>query len=164
MFLIMESRTSKRRSRSPERPNFTPSGILKRYEDAQLALKYTEPLESAPPSYQWRVFVYQDEDLVSEFDLFEKNYYLVGSTEGICNITEEGTEGQHAVFQFRRRHGKVRLYLIDLETQTGTFLNYKRIESSRFYEVISKDIVKFGDCGKEYVLIKGKKLKSRSPN
>lgn len=35
----------------------------------------------------------------------------------------------------------------------GTFLNGEKVESSRFYELLEKDVIKFGYSSREYVLL-----------
>lgn len=69
---------------------------------------------------------------------------------------------QHAVLQFRyteRRNefgdklGKVKPYLIDLESANGTTLNDKKIGGSRYLELRDKDMIKFGDSTREYVIM-----------
>ncbi|EHB18721.1 Smad nuclear-interacting protein 1 [Heterocephalus glaber] len=64
---------------------------------------------------------------------------------------------QHAVFQCRLvkyTHAdgtvgrRVKPYIIDLGSGNGTFLNNKRTEPQRYYELKQKDVLKFG----EYVL------------
>ena len=52
----------------------------------------------------------------------------------------------------------VRPYLLDLESTNGTFLNGKRIDGARYYELYDEDVIKFGTCPREYVLMKGKPL------
>ncbi len=47
-------------------------------------------------------------------------------------------------------------YLMDLETVNGTFINGERIEASRFYELMEKDVIKFGLSSREYVLMHDK--------
>ncbi|CAI5477287.1 unnamed protein product [Closterium sp. Yama58-4] len=47
----------------------------------------------------------------------------------------------------------VRPYLMDLGSTNGTFLNGSRIESQRYYELMEKDTVKFGNSSREYVLL-----------
>lgn len=46
-----------------------------------------------------------------------------------------------------------RPYLIDLETETGTFINAERIESNVYVELHPKDIFQCGDSSREYVLL-----------
>ncbi|CAL4138214.1 unnamed protein product, partial [Meganyctiphanes norvegica] len=47
----------------------------------------------------------------------------------------------------------VKPYILDLESANGTFLNNKRIEARRYYEMKEKDVVKFGYSSREYVLL-----------
>lgn len=55
---------------------------------------------------------------------------------------EDGTQGK-----------RVRLYLIDLDSANGTFLNNKRIDPRKYYELMEKDVIKFGFSTREYVLL-----------
>jgi len=43
---------------------------------------------------------------------------------------------------------------MDLETEHGTILNEERIEGSRYIQLLSKDVIKFGKSEREYVLLK----------
>lgn len=42
---------------------------------------------------------------------------------------------------------------MDLESANGTFLNEKRLEACRYYELLEKDLVKFGASTREYILM-----------
>ena len=53
-----------------------------------------------------------------------------------------------------------RPYIIDLVSANGTFLNGKRIDASRFYELKPKDVLKFGQSSREYVLLHDELAKS----
>jgi smad nuclear-interacting protein 1 len=46
-----------------------------------------------------------------------------------------------------------RPYIIDLESTNGTSLNGDKIEHSRYIELMEKDVLKFGDSTREYVLL-----------
>ena len=48
---------------------------------------------------------------------------------------------------------RVKPYIIDLGSGNGTFLNNKRIEPQRYYELKEKDVLKFGFSSREYVLL-----------
>lgn len=48
---------------------------------------------------------------------------------------------------------RVKPYIIDLGSGNGTFLNNKRIEPQRYYELKETDILKFGFSSREYVLL-----------
>lgn len=69
---------------------------------------------------------------------------------------------QHAVIQFRyteKRNeygdkiGKVKPYVIDLESANGTILNDEKIPSSRYLELRDKDMLLFGHSTREYVIM-----------
>ena len=48
---------------------------------------------------------------------------------------------------------KVRPYLIDLNSANGTYINNKKIEASKYVELLEKDVIKFGYSSREYVLL-----------
>lgn len=69
---------------------------------------------------------------------------------------------QHAVLQFRYvekknefgdKEGGVRPYVIDLESANGTKVNGEKIPDRRFVELLSGDVLAFGDSTREYVLL-----------
>jgi smad nuclear-interacting protein 1 len=43
---------------------------------------------------------------------------------------------------------------MDLESRNGTYLDGDKIESSRYYEIKDKDMVKFGHSDREYIFLK----------
>lgn len=64
----------------------------------------------------------------------------------LCRLVEftraDGTPGR-----------RVRPYIIDLGSGNGTYLNNKRIDAQRYYELKEKDVIKFGFSSREYVLL-----------
>ena len=48
----------------------------------------------------------------------------------------------------------VRPYLLDLGATNGTFLNGERLEPQRYYELLEKDMLKFGNSSREYILVR----------
>lgn len=69
---------------------------------------------------------------------------------------------QHAVLQFRHvvkkdewgeKKGGVGLYVLDLDSANGTWLNGERVEGRRYVEVRSKDVLRFGGSEREYVVL-----------
>lgn len=42
---------------------------------------------------------------------------------------------------------------MDLESANGTFLNGKKVEPRKYYELFEKDVLKFGFSSREYVLL-----------
>ena len=55
--------------------------------------------------------------------------------------------------EYGDKRGKVRLYVIDLESANGTWLNGETIDGRRYVEVKSGDMVKFGESAREYVAL-----------
>ena len=69
---------------------------------------------------------------------------------------------QHAVVQFRyvvvknefgEGEGRVRPYVMDLESANGTRVNGGRVPEGRYVEVRSGDVVGFGESEREYVFL-----------
>lgn len=87
------------------------------------------------------------------------------------NLAHESISKQHAVIQYREVEKKkskslepsdiietvVKPYIMDLESTHGTFLNGKRIESGRYYELFPTDLVKFGQSSRDYIFMEDKK-------
>ena len=42
---------------------------------------------------------------------------------------------------------------MDLKSRHGTFLMNDRIESHRYYEILPKDVIKFGVSSREYIVL-----------
>lgn len=53
---------------------------------------------------------------------------------------------------------RTRPYIIDLGSANGTYLNKERIEPQRYFELIEKDILKFGFSSREFVVLNEKSL------
>jgi smad nuclear-interacting protein 1 len=55
--------------------------------------------------------------------------------------------------EYGTKTGKVKPYLIDLDSANGTKLNGKKIAASRYVELIHDDVVAFGESEREYVVM-----------
>ena len=108
----------------------------------------------------------------------KQSVYLFGRDNRVADILLENPSCsmQHAVIQFREKQVtrtlsaeeqtarglfqgyineiEVRPYLMDLESTNKTFLNNSEIEPARYYEVRDKDILRFGESTRDYVLMK----------
>lgn len=70
------------------------------------------------------------------------------------HVKEESVEDQHAVIQHRiNKRGIATIYLIDLDTKEGTYINDERVEPRRYYELMEKDSIRFGKCKDEFILM-----------
>ncbi|KAM3427549.1 hypothetical protein MY4824_009370 [Beauveria thailandica] len=165
------------RGEEPEKPkekaNFGHTGLLAaasnsvtQADGSTVTLKYHEPSEARtpPPRDQWKLYVFKGQDIVDTVDLSARSCWLVGRDMAVIDLPAEhpSISKQHAVIQFRyteRRNefgdkiGKVKPYLIDLESANGTMLNGVRIQDSRYLELRDKDMVQFGQSTREYVVM-----------
>ncbi|KAI0205971.1 SMAD/FHA domain-containing protein [Astrocystis sublimbata] len=156
-----------------EKPNYGNSGALAaasnsiaQTDGSTIVLKYHEPPEARKPSPkdQWKLFVFKGEDVVDTVPLSNRSCWLVGRDMAVVDMAAEhpSVSKQHAVIQFRyieKRNeygdklGKVKPYLLDLESANGTSLNSKAVPQSRYLELREKDMIQFGQSTREYVLM-----------
>ncbi|KAI0438649.1 SMAD/FHA domain-containing protein [Xylaria telfairii] len=156
-----------------EKPNYGSSGTLAaasnsvtQADGSTIVLKYHEPSEARKPSPkdQWKLFVFKGEDIIDTVPLSNRSCWLVGRDMAVVDMAAEhpSVSKQHAVIQFRyieKRNeygdkiGKVKPYLIDLESANGTTLNAKTVPQSRYLELRDKDMIQFGQSTREYVLM-----------
>ncbi|KAK7521542.1 smad nuclear-interacting protein 1 [Phyllosticta citriasiana] len=153
-----------------QKPNFKQTGLLARETNTvagtNVVLKYNEPSDARkpPPRDDWRLFIFKGKDLLHTLELGSRSCWLIGREPAVADLLVEhpSTSKQHAVLQFRYttrtnefgdKSSKVRPYLIDLESSNGTFLNGKKVEATRFVEVMAQDMIKFGQSEREYVLM-----------
>ncbi|PHH87082.1 hypothetical protein CDD83_9332 [Cordyceps sp. RAO-2017] len=135
-------------------------------DGSSTTLKYHEPSEARKPSPrdQWKLFVFKGGDIVDTIDLNLKSCWLVGRDSGVVDVLAEhpSISKQHAVIQFRyteKRNefgdkiGKVKPYLLDLESANGSVLNDDAVPQSRFLELRPKDMILFGHSTREYVVM-----------
>ncbi|EEU46385.1 uncharacterized protein NECHADRAFT_78940 [Fusarium vanettenii 77-13-4] len=156
-----------------EKPNYGTTGVLAaasnsvaQVDGSSITLKYHEPAEARKPSPrdQWRLFVFKGGDIVDTIDLGARSCWLVGREMSVVDLPAEhpSISKQHAVIQFRyteKRNefgdkiGKVKPYLIDLESANGTVLNDEKVPDSRYLELRDKDMMQFGHSTREYVIM-----------
>lgn len=157
-----------------QKPNFNSTGRLAAESNTVqvegtpggIVLKYHEPAEARkPPSKEaWRMYVFKGKDLLETVELGERSCWLVGREHMIVDfpVDHPSCSKQHAVLQFRfvekrneygDRVGKVKPYLLDLESANGSSVNGEAIPAGRYVEVIDKDVIRFGLSSREYVLM-----------
>ncbi|XP_004523719.1 FHA domain-containing protein DDL [Ceratitis capitata] len=149
-----------------DKPNFALSGAL--LEDTNkvngIVVKYAEPPEARKPKRRWRLYPFKGETALPTLHIHRQSCFLVGRDRKVADLAVDhpSCSKQHAALQYRlvsfeRDDGtqgkRVRLYLIDLESANGTFLNNKKIDPRKYYELIEKDVIKFGFSTREYVLL-----------
>jgi smad nuclear-interacting protein 1 len=156
-----------------QKPNLGQTGILAAASNAvaqadgtSIVLKYHEPPEARKPPAKddWKLFVFKGTDIVETIELSTRSCWLIGRELSVVDLAAEhpSISKQHAVIQFRYiektnefgdKLGRVRPYLIDLDSANGTSLNKEEIAPSRYVELRDKDMVQFGHSTREYVLM-----------
>lgn len=147
-----------------EAPNFSLSGALA--EDTctgntrnGVVLKYNEPEDAQMPQHKWLFFVYKNGAEIDKLHLHRQSAFLLGRDRSVAHIPLDhmSCSSQHAVLQYRVRINsgvrRVCPYLLDLESTNGTFLNGKRLDAARFYELQPSDLIRFGGSTREYVIM-----------
>lgn len=161
----------------PEKPkekaNYGNTGLLAaasntvtQVDGSSVTLKYHEPSEARKPSPcdQWKLYIFKGKDLVDTVELSTRSCWLIGRENSVADLAAEhpSISKQHAVIQFRyteKRNefgdkiGKVKPYLIDLESANGTMLNNAKVADSCYLELRDKDLLQFGRSTREYVLM-----------
>lgn len=142
------------------------SNSVAQADGTSIVLKYHEPAEARkpPPSDHWKLFVFKGGDIIDTIDLSARSCWLIGREMAVVDLLAEhpSLSKQHAVIQFRyteKRNeygdkiGKVKPWVIDLESANGTILNDGKIPSSRYLELRDKDMLLFGHSTREYVIM-----------
>jgi len=131
-------------------------------------IKYTEPIDARKPELNWRLYVFKGDKEQDVFRVHRLSAYLIGKERRVCDIPmhHPSISKQHAVLQFRQKSAYneegqlqklvVKPYIIDLGSTNATFLNGKQLEPLRYYELLEKDVLKFGFSSREYVLLHAK--------
>jgi smad nuclear-interacting protein 1 len=141
------------------------SNTIKSIDGQTIVLKYHEPPEARkpPPSQAWRMYVFKGSEIMDTIELSQRTCWLFGREAAVADflIEHPSCSKQHAVIQFRYlekrnefgdKAGKVRPYLIDLETVNGTSMNGEVLPGGRYMELRDKDVLKFGHSTREYVI------------
>ncbi|KAI3841456.1 hypothetical protein MKX03_021105 [Papaver bracteatum] len=142
-----------------------PWGEYHRDDEGDIPLLFTEPLDAREPDVRWRLYVLEGGEVL-KYPLYihRKSCYLFGRERRIADIPTKhpSCSKQHAVIQYRlvekdQADGmlkkKISPYIMDLGSTNGTFINNDRIESQCYYELKEKDIIKFGNSSREYVML-----------
>jgi len=128
-------------------------------------LKYQEPPEARKPSAkdEWRMYIFKGDEIVETLELAQQSCWLFGREGAVVDVLLEhlSCSKQHAVIQFRyleKRNefgdkiGKVRPYVLDLESANRTEVNGSLVPEAKYVELRDKDVIKFGHSSREYVM------------
>ncbi|KAK9823054.1 hypothetical protein WJX81_004560 [Elliptochloris bilobata] len=144
-------------------PNFGLSGKLAEETNTVrgVVLLHTEPPEARKPTLKWRLYIFKAGTLFGDpLYIHRQSSYLFGREHRVVDVPTDhpSCSKQHAVLQYRLIEKEdtgtaVRPYMMDLGSTNGTFLNDERLDPQRYYELLEKDMIKFGNSSREYVLI-----------
>lgn len=138
-------------------PNFGLSGALAKDTNTfkGVVIKYNEPPEAQKPDKRWLIYPFKNDESLDPIPIYRQSAYLFGKDRSVADIPIDhpSCSRQHAVIQFRKVKSQVRPYLLDLESANKTKLNDEVIESKRYYELLEKDVIKFGFSTREYVIL-----------
>ena len=147
-------------------PNFSLSGKLA--EDTNtykgVVIKYNEPAEARMPKKRWRLYPFKGDESLPTLYIHRQSAYLVGRDRAVTDfpVHHPSCSKQHAVLQYRlvdteapngRKCRLIKLYIIDLNSTNGTYVNNKRIEPQRYIELKATDMLRFGFSTREYILL-----------
>lgn len=147
--------------------NFALSGKLAAESNTVngVVLLHQEPPESRKPFQMWRLYGFKNgEPIDKPLYIHRQSCYLFGRERRVADVPLDhpSISKQHAILQYRltekegadnMMHSAVRPYLMDLGSANGTYLNNERIEGERYYELLERDMIKFGHSTREYVLL-----------
>lgn len=129
-----------------------------------IVVKYSEPPEARKPKKKWRLYVFKGNEELPILYIHRQSAYLLGRDRKVADIPLDhpSCSKQHAALQYRlvnytKADGssgrRVQLYIMDLGSANGTFVNNSRIESQKYIQLLEKDVLKFGFSSREYVLL-----------
>lgn len=107
--------------------------------------------------------MFKGADIVDTIELAQQSCWLFGREVAVADILIEhpSSSKQHAVIQFRYvekrneygdKKGRVRPYVIDLESANGTAMNDEPVPAGRYVEIRDGDVIRFGHSTREYVV------------
>jgi len=127
-------------------------------------VKYSEPPEARKPRRKWRLYVFKGNEELPILYIHRQSAYLLGRDRKVADVPLDhpSCSKQHSALQFRlvpftrpdsTQGRRVQLYIMDLGSANGTFVNNNKIEPSKYVQLLEKDVLKFGFSSREYVLL-----------
>ncbi|KAK9118669.1 hypothetical protein Scep_016762 [Stephania cephalantha] len=100
-------------------------------ESSGVAVPYTIPPWSAPPSHPFFLEVLKEGAIIDQIDVSEKGAYMFGRVELCDFILEHPTISRfHAVLQFKQNGDA---YLYDIGSTHGTFINKNQVMADALF-------------------------------
>ncbi|GMH04393.1 hypothetical protein Nepgr_006232 [Nepenthes gracilis] len=114
-----------------------------------LTIPYTIPPWNEAPSHPYYLEVLKDGSIIDQLEVTKKGAYLFGRVD-ICDfVLEHPTISRfHAVLQFK---GNEDVYLYDLGSTHGTFINKKQVKKNVYVDLHVGDVLRFGHSSRLYI-------------
>lgn len=114
-------------------------------------LDYIEPFWSSKPLCEYSFEVTKEGAVLEEIPLMGKPYFVVGRQKDIVDIWQENPtiSRRHAVFQHKDTGD---LFIYDLGSTHGTFVNQKLIAKQSYLKIKQGDIIRFGMSTRWFIL------------
>lgn len=112
-------------------------------------------------SHAWRLDVIRDGVELEPLNVHSKAVWLIGR-QPTCDIALEhpSLSRQHAVLQHRSNGA---LYVFDLASTHGTFLNKQRLDPNTYVQVVNGDFIKFGGSSRQFIVQGGPDRDAAAP-
>ncbi|KVH98998.1 Forkhead-associated (FHA) domain-containing protein, partial [Cynara cardunculus var. scolymus] len=116
-------------TKEKQKPSFELSGKLAAETNRVkgVTLLFTEPPDARKPEIRWRLYVFKGGEVLN------------GRLKDILLMQVEKEQPDGMLKK------EIRPYIMDLGSTNGTFINDNRIDPERYYELMEKDTIKFGN-------------------
>lgn len=114
---------------------------------------YTPPDWSVPPLTSFSLEVRESNYVLNKISLTSKGHYLLGRYPACDIILEDVTcSRQHAVVQFRPGDFTDEVYIYDLKSTSGTYVNGMALQPLVYYPLLPGDSLQFGRHSSTFIL------------
>lgn len=119
-------------------------------------LDYMEPSWTGIPEDVYKMEIIKSGVLLKTLDLSSKSYHVIGKSLS-CDVcmTHDTISPFHAILQYRKTsdfENEKGMYIYDLDSMNGTFLNGNRIIPNIYIPLHGGYIITFGDSPRKYIL------------
>ena len=99
----------------------------------------------------YSIDIWKEGITIKSFSLSVKSYFIIGRNVNLCDITLSNPtiSRTHCVLQYKNNE---ELFIYDLNSVYGTFINGEKILPMKYYKVKSGDIFKVGNSKKLFIL------------
>ncbi|OVA16881.1 Forkhead-associated (FHA) domain [Macleaya cordata] len=144
---IEVTETEEKLQEDPKPPK--PSSNSTSGDSGSIAVPYTIPPWSQPPSHPFFLEVLKDGSIIDQFDVSEKGAYMFGRVDLCDFVLEHPTISRfHAVIQFKQNGDA---YLYDLGSTHGTSINKNQVKKRTYTDLHVGDVVRFGQSSRLYI-------------